>query len=152
MEFTQRLFGRGGLRILILLSLVCALGFFLAFLKRKQTGLKRFTLTLIFLFFALFLWFKIKLPQERIHILEYAILGWFAAGDLIKSHLSSEFPLKLRVKLKSMLLSCALVVFTGILDEKFQGILPYRVFDLRDIIFNCFGGSIGIALYEITNW
>lgn len=73
----------------------------------------------------------IPLPIERIHFIEYGILGWLSYWAGSK---------------KAFLY----VVTIGIIDELIQGILPNRYFDIRDIFMNVIGGCIGIfmRLYE----
>lgn len=69
----------------------------------------------------------IPLPIERIHFIQYGILGWLSywAGGR-----------------KAFLY----VVAIGIIDELIQGILPNRHFDIRDIFMNIIGGGIGIVI------
>jgi hypothetical protein len=66
-------------------------------------------------------------PRERIHLLEYSILGWLSywAGGW------KAIPY---------------VVLVSILDEIVQGQIPGRVFDFRDIYFNLISSGIGILL------
>jgi len=40
--------------------------------------------------------------------------------------------------------------FFGFLDEGFQAILPYRYYDLRDIVFNYLGALWGLMLFLLT--
>lgn len=69
----------------------------------------------------------VPLPIERIHFIQYGILGWLAywAGGK-----------------KAFLY----VIAIGIVDEIIQGILPNRFFDIRDIFMNTIGGGIGIVM------
>lgn len=69
----------------------------------------------------------IPLPIERIHFIEYGLLGWLSywAGG------------------KKALIY---VIAIGIIDELIQGILPNRYFDMRDIIMNIIGGGMGIIM------
>ncbi len=83
---------------------------------------------------------QIKILEEKMHILEYGILGWFAARDLMKAN----------TKIKGSLLACLVCVMAGVLDEGFQKILPYRVFELRDIRMNILGGIWGVILYLLS--
>jgi len=76
------------------------------------------------------LFFKIKLPEEKVHLIEYAILGFLLFKDFFKG----------RIKLFISILFLLIVAFT---DELFQLFLPDRYFDFRDIIFNSVGGFAG---------
>ncbi len=70
-------------------------------------------------------------PEERLHFLTYSLLGWLFAWSLEEKKVS---PL-------------LLVWLAGTGDELIQGLLPNRVFDLRDILFNGLAGTAGTALF-----
>lgn len=69
----------------------------------------------------------IPLPIERIHFIEYGILGWLSYW---------AFGWK----------AIFYVITIGIIDELIQGILPDRFFDMRDIWMNVIGGGLGIMM------
>lgn len=77
----------------------------------------------------LFAW-HIEIPGEKIHVLEYGVLGWFASRDLVKPE----------QRISSILLVLVFVGLVGLLDELFQAALPYRYFGWRDIAFDVLGG------------
>ena len=79
---------------------------------------------------------------ERLHVIEYGILGYFALKDLSGKGLCG----KISDYIKPVLLFVALVSF---LDEGFQWILPYRVFDVRDIITNIVSGFLGVIQFSV---
>ena len=82
----------------------------------------------------------IKVPEERIHFLEYAILGVLIEGAL-------------RIEKKIFLtyvLTILLTSFLGWIDEVIQHYLPGRYFDWRDVLFNALGGILGIVLVFIV--
>lgn len=77
-----------------------------------------------------------KYPIERIHFLEYGLLGaliLIAFNRHIKNWLSIIFSLNL-------------VYWIGLGDEAIQGILANRVGEIRDSVINLFSGALGIAL------
>jgi VanZ family protein len=90
---------------------------------------------------SIFVW-QMKIPIERIHILEYGILGWFAGRDLVGKE----------KKIWGILLALIFVGLIGVLDEVFQAILPYRYFDLRDVGFNELGGVWGVVMYLLGTY
>lgn len=79
---------------------------------------------------------EMEIPEERIHLLEYAGLGYLLVWAF-------------RSRYQNILLyhrALGLVFLIGIGDELIQGALPNRFFDLRDILFNTLGGAIGIVM------
>lgn len=96
-------------------------------------------LFLIVLVLGLYFSWSLKIVAERIHILEYGLLGYLASQDLFKTKLSFK---------SALFIFITLAIF-AFLDEGLQYFLPYRVFDLRDIVFNLAGGSWGLILFII---
>lgn len=144
-KFAQTHIGRRGMMILMGLTLASsALGFLIytvtASIKRKRFNLPRTLVVVIVLIMILVLSWQIKNFAERFHIIEFVILGWLATRDLAKTE----------TKIKSAILASIFCAAVGILDELFQWILPYRFFDLNDIISNTLGGGWGAVLYLIT--
>lgn len=76
------------------------------------------------------LFFRIKLAEEKVHLIEYAMLGFLLFKDFRDR----------RVKLFISIIFLLIVAFV---DELFQLLLPDRYFDFRDIIFNSLGGFTG---------
>lgn len=79
---------------------------------------------------------RMPIPEERIHLLEYAGLGYLIVCAL-------------QTRLQNILLynrGLGLVFLIGIGDELIQGILPSRIFDFRDIFFNAIGGIMGTII------
>lgn len=76
-----------------------------------------------------------KFASEKIHFIEYSLLGYFAARECLSSRLTV-----------TIVASLIFVSLISLNDEFFQAILPYRTFDVRDIIFNLIGGSCGCFL------
>lgn len=92
---------------------------------------KLYILALLFIFTAVI--FKlIPLPIERIHFVQYGLLGWMAYWAAGK-HKWAFF------------IALIYVVTIGVLDEVIQGILPNRYFDWRDIWMNIIGGCLGLG-------
>jgi len=86
---------------------------------------------------GLFLVWQIEIPEEKIHILEFALLGWLASRDLTRQ----------KIRLGRIILALIFTFLAGLLDETFQGILPYRYFQWWDVALNSAGGAFGIILY-----
>ncbi len=76
----------------------------------------------------------LAIPEERVHLAEFAALSFLAAAAGPRT---KGWPL-------------AALLFTALfggLDELFQWLLPNRVGDLRDVLFNALGGLWGVLLY-----
>ncbi len=81
-------------------------------------------------------------PAERFHFLEYGLLGILilrASVRTVPDRWATTFG------------RAALVLLTiGVVDEIIQFALPNRVFDLRDIWFNIYGGLLGFGVYLVV--
>jgi len=96
-----------------------------------------------FIVFALglYLSWQLKIVAERIHILEYGLLGYLATRDLLKNS----------INFKAIIFLVITITFFAFLDEGFQYVLPYRVWELRDVGLNMTGGLWGMGLFLIKN-
>lgn len=82
-------------------------------------------------------------PSERLHFLEYGLLGMLVLRASLKSRPRS---------LRAAFGLAALVLCTlGTIDELIQYILPNRFFDWRDIWFNIAGGLLGFGAYLVLS-
>lgn len=105
----------------------------------SKANIYRKLLFVIVLALGLYWSWSLRIVAERIHILEYGLLGCWTAGDLLKN--------KINIRAGAIII---MILFTfAFLDEGFQYFLPYRVYDLRDIVFNLSGGLWGLALFLI---
>ena len=137
MDFTKSSIGKSGFAVMVgIAGIIFTLNFLVLIIKSRPVFLK-FVLFLGILLLGVCLTWQMRILEERFHLWEFAILGWFAARDMIKR----------KRKIKGAILACLIVIAASILDELFQGILPYRYFDWRDIHFNNLGGLWGIILY-----
>jgi hypothetical protein len=130
--------GIGGLKLLVaVIFLVAAAA--LVILTRPWTMPRANIILLgILLLAGLVYSFFLSIPEERIHLVEYGLLGLLACPSLKDRSMGSW---------KRLSAPVLFVFFVGGLDELFQWILPNRVGDLRDIFFNALGGIWGIGLY-----
>ena len=71
---------------------------------------------------------------ERIHFIEYAVLGLLISRAV-----------NLRT-LHGIIATCCLIILIGVVDEIIQWFLPNRVGDMRDVIMNSVGGLSGLWL------
>lgn len=130
-----------GHRLLFVFFLCLSIGFLLYIfayflLPLKITQWKAYVFVVFLILLALFLMRNILALEERIHFLEYALLGLFlfkAAKFSLKGSLLFGIPLMIAMTV-------------GWLEELWQGLLPTRIFDWRDIYYNSAGGILGICL------
>ncbi len=86
------------------------------------------------------------LPEERLHFLTYGMAGWLICWTQEAMTGMSEVTERNRLRIL-WLVPCLLVWLAGGVDELIQWMLPTRVFDIRDILFNGIAGTTGIALF-----
>ena len=137
MDYVKRNIGSASFINLVWIIGIVFLAAFLAFIVRSSPGFGKSAFFIGILVVGIWLVWQLKIPEEKIHIMEFAILGWFASRDLIGADRRA----------KGIMFALGFTLAVGILDELFQAILPYRFFDRRDIAFNSAGSVWGIILY-----
>jgi len=139
MEFTVKHAGKGGFRIFVTVILIGTAALFFAGEIKRLVKPAKVLLMLGLLTVALLFAWKIRLPQVRMHILMYAVVGWLASRDAMRQERTW----------KKIVLAWLFAASAGILEELLQRLLPYRVFDISDIIFNLEVATLGVMLYLI---
>lgn len=114
---------------------LCALIAIVPMVSRKRPLSTYLKIGFIF-FIAMGLGLSMEVMEERVHILEYGFMGFLAAHDMRRFD-----PLDLARK---SMVFCTLL---GMSDELFQAMLPYRVGDPRDVLFNVISSALGVGLY-----
>ena len=133
----NNLLGVRGIDVLILALIVGSIVFLATNLLTKRLSFFRLLLIAGIITVGFIGVMQLELAVEKVHILEYALLGWLALGDTTRTY----------PKMKAALIAMIFCALVGVVDEGFQGILPYRFYDNRDIIFNVLGALEGIVLY-----
>ncbi len=140
MNFSKLYVGEKGFEVSVgLLIILSGLTFFI-FAIINSAGLVKTLVLIGILVVGLSLAWQMRLPEEKIHVLEYGILGWLTMKDLVL----------VNKRIKSLVLAGVFCVAVGALDELFQAVLPYRVFEVRDIVANILGGIWGVTLYLLA--
>ena len=136
--FAKRTFGKD---ILPLFFIALSLGFTFLILRnasRSKSGIyKLFLNGALCILGFIFAWGQ-PYATEKIHILEYGLLGWLAMRDFSRQDRSG---------LETVLYTFIFVLVTSLLDEGFQKLLPWRVFEVRDILTNLVSGILGISVF-----
>lgn len=135
----------GYLRDRGLLALFFAIGFGLVIITVIAAGIRQdsgfgYWLVIIALLavFSLLL-VRIELPEERTHLVEYGIVGLLICSALKERWRAGEYIRGLYP------VAFVLTTLAGLVDEVIQFVLPGRIFDWRDVLFNA-----GAGLFAIT--
>ena len=109
---------------------------YLILIKKERRAWRYFLLVFVIVSLAIIQRF-IYYPAEKVHLLEYGILGWMiyqavrvGGGGVVAGYIWTM----------------ALVSIIGTADELVQAYLPMRVFDFRDIVINFHSGILGAVL------
>jgi|TARA_Y100000294_G_scaffold62193_1_gene58951 VanZ family protein len=129
--------------LLNLLSLVLSISFFLllsVWIYKKKYKAKQFLLIISPLLLLTYLSLSLDVWVERIHFIEYAVLG-----------LLISCAVDVRTLLGIIYTGC-LITLIGAVDEIIQWFLPSRVGDMRDVFMNSVGGLSGLWLGRFLFW
>ena len=129
--------------LLNLLSLVLSISFFLmlsVWIYKKKYKLNQFILIISPLLILIYLSLSLDVWVERIHFVEYAVLGLLISRAVnVKT-------------LQGIIYTGCLVTLIGAVDEIIQWFLPNRVGDMRDVFMNSVGGLSGLWLGRFLFW
>lgn len=109
----------------------------LYYLVNNRTQLWVYTVEAILLLSVIGYAVTLDIFEERIHLVEYAVLGILLSRDLR--------PRTVREWLQVLLLG----IVVGTIDELIQACLPYRVGDPRDVCFDAVGVAWGVCSYML---
>ena len=129
--------------LLNLLSLVLSISFFLMlsiWIYKKKYKLNQFILIISPLLLLTYLSLSLDVWVERIHFVEYAVLGLLISRAV-----------NVRT-LHGIIYTGCLITLIGALDEIIQWFLPNRVGDMRDVFMNSVGGLSGLWLGRFLFW
>ncbi|MBF0187352.1 MAG: VanZ family protein [Magnetococcales bacterium] len=77
---------------------------------------------------------------ERVHFLEYALLGMLVV-----------WAMGLPTSINALVVAALMVALIGLGDEAIQWILPNRYWDLRDVAMNGVGGALGVWVRTVLH-
>lgn len=92
-----------------------------------------------------FMFFRMTIP-ERSHLIEYSVLAVFVYEALLERASQGR-----RVPAPA-LLAILVTSFVGALDEGIQIVLPSRVFDPMDILFNVLAAVMAVTAMGVLGW
>lgn len=138
LNFLYKVMGRFNLSILVNILLIGSVSVAMYSLINSLKGRTNKVIpALVILSIGLFVIMGYDRPEERLHFLEYGLLGYMV------------FSVSLGELRMPSIFSFLFVSLVGIGDETIQYFLPNRVGDLRDVFMNCFGGLLGISIARI---
>ena len=129
--------------LLNLLSLAMSISFFLllsVWIYKKKYKAKQFLLIISPLLILTYLSLSLDVWVERIHFIEYAVLGLLISRAV-----------NVRT-LHGIISTCCLIILIGVVDEIIQWFLPNRVGDMRDVFMNAAAGRSGLGLGRFLFW
>ncbi|MBI4124822.1 MAG: VanZ family protein [Deltaproteobacteria bacterium] len=133
--------GQNLLLVLVIALFIVFFGYLLAYLFYRIKGAPLrvwFFLAGLFLFGGILLALN-RTPEERVHLLEFTLLGLLLLKACRLSFQGNT----------PYLLALLLAMGTGWCDELWQALLPGRVYDIQDVLNNAGGGVLGVALARI---
>ncbi len=89
---------------------------------------------------------RMGMVEERTHLIEYGIVALLIHGAL------TERAMRRPHVPSPAVLAVALTGILGVLDELIQALLPTRVFDLRDILFNVLAALMAVVAIKALRW
>ena len=84
--------------------------------------------------------FSLDVWAERVHFIQYGLLGLFVS----RAYKISSF--------KILLASGLFIMIVGLVDENIQWFLPNRYGVIRDVVMNSLGGVSGLWLGQFLYW
>ena len=89
---------------------------------------------------------RVAILEERTHLIEFGVLGVF-----IHEALTERASQGRRVPIPPVLAVLATAAL-GVIDEGIQWLLPNRVFDPQDILFNLLAGTMAVSAVVSLAW
>lgn len=128
-------------KVLVGGSIVAYFSLFFVIAKRNKAGWLQYALLVTIFALVLVIARSLEFPDEKLHLVEYNILGCLVMRDIARASFS---------RTRQLMWGCLFVVAVGSLDESLQGIIPWRVCQLSDYLSNYAGGLSGTAMFFLS--
>jgi hypothetical protein len=138
-RFMEDAAGERGVEVMLGALFLIGLAIFVYSLLKEDAFTVYSALCIAVLLSGIILAWQVKNPAERIHVVEYGLLGWLASRDFTRKDNG----------ITGLFKGCLFGLVVGIIDEVVQWILPYRIFDIRDIAFNGLGACWGALIFGL---
>ena len=110
---------------------------------RRSTNIRTLGILLCIIAVYTMVLIRIEVPEERTHIIEYGLVAILIYRALLERKKSGS----LILVVFAILITTAL----GFLDELIQWIVPDRVFDFEDVLFNGIAASMAVGSGWLLN-
>ena len=141
-----RLFGNQDVRAVVFVLVMILVGATII-IHALKTKPGKVEITLLLGIVAVYIMFFLRLGMpERSHLMEYSVLAIFIHKAIIERVNQGK-----QIRWPA-LLSFFLAFLIGVVDECIQIILPERVFDTDDIIFNAMAVAMAIGSCVVLAW
>lgn len=134
--FRETIAERIGLQFFLYVTILVAFiggGFALRNLRKRHVPTSAYVWLLgVTALFIAYVYYLRRIPEEAIHLAEYAVLGLLVYRAL--THRIHDYSI--------YFVAAIMIGVIGIVDESIQWVVPSRVFDLRDIRTNFLAGAL----------
>jgi VanZ family protein len=130
--------GEGSYKAAVAAGMLAYFSLFVFYAVRNRSGILQFAFLMAVFLLVLFNAKLIDLPDEKLHLFEYNLLGCLAMRDLSRTSLPGW---------RQLFYSCLFVCAVGALDESIQGIVPWRTWQVDDYVNNFAGGCSGAVMF-----
>jgi VanZ family protein len=145
---------RNLLRLTVATLFLLAVAAVLAHTLRRRPGWREISVLAVFAAVYLFVLWRTERPEEKLHFLEYGVLG----GLIYAAFLEHSRPLRAPGsidRLEPLWIPPAAILLASAFgwgDEGIQYLLPNRVYELRDVGLNVAAAVLAVAAVVAARW
>lgn len=137
LNFILKLLEKSGLAIMLWVLFLLGGGVAFFYLYKTRPAIWRIFLFLGIFAIGLFYASQIKIVEERMHLINFGLLGWLIVKDI------SRF----KKGVKKIGLSFLFCIFIATIEETLQLWIPNRVAQVSDVLLAVMGSIWGISLF-----
>ncbi|MFA4889848.1 MAG: VanZ family protein [Candidatus Omnitrophota bacterium] len=132
-----KLLEKSGLAIMLWVLFLLVGGVTVLYLYKFRPAIWRTFLSLGIFVAGLFYASQVKIIEERMHLLNFGLLGWLIIKDIIR----------FKKGIMGVSLSLLFCIFVATIEETFQLWIPDRVGQIHDVLLAVMGSVWGISLF-----
>ena len=134
--------GRNDFILYIVYAAAALVLFYYVIVIKKEKNILKYVALILFIAAYVMILKYAQHAREKIHMIEYGLLG-IMLYNALKIDLG-------RFDIKLYLLGAFICALVGYVDELIQGVLPNRVFDRRDIFMNAVSGILPLLVIRVN--